>query len=294
MAEQRPKKKVVRVESTSAAPNASGGITPDDGPVWTPTPEAKSQATRLRVFAWILWALAIAGEAFTIFWVLKQVPPIMWLLIVMIVVIGILAISGSLLWKKANRLDPASRRDPVKFFIQNQLGVIMSIIAFLPLIVLIFTNKDMSGKQKALAGIIGIVVALAVGAGSATYDSPSQEQYAAEEGIVQAITGTDEVYWTKSGSVYHLCDAASDVNQTSADNQIYTGTAADARAAGKTRLTLELPTELRECGYEGFELPANYKAVIKGEEPFVAADWTGGTGATDESPATEPEPAATE
>lgn len=288
MAEQRPKKKVVKVEPTATSATASNGAPADDAPVWTPTPEAKSQATRLRVFAWVLWALAIAGEAFTIFWVLKQVPPIMWLLIVMIVVIGALAISGSLLWKKANRLDPASRRDPVRFFIQNQLGVIMSIIAFLPLIVLTFTNKNMDGKQKAIAGIIGIVVALAVGAGSATYQSPSQEQYAAEEGIVQAITGADEVFWTKSGSVYHLCEGASDVNQTSADNQIYAGTAADARAAGKSRLTLELPTELKECGYEGFTLPDNYKAVIRGEEPFVAADW--GQGA----PAVEPDPATTD
>ena len=98
---------------------------------------------------------------FAAFWVLKrswkgdEATVNMVVLIAAIVVIAVFAIVGSLLWKKANRADPASRSEPVRFFIQNQLGVIIAIIAFLPLIVLIFTNKNMGGQQKAIAGGIG-------------------------------------------------------------------------------------------------------------------------------------------
>jgi len=42
--------------------------------------------------------------------VLRHTPVNMVLLIALIVVIGILAVAGSRLWKRANRLGPASRR----------------------------------------------------------------------------------------------------------------------------------------------------------------------------------------
>ena len=91
-------------------------------------------------------------------------PPIstVWL-IVLIAVDLIFAVVGSLLWKKANRLDPASEKDKVRFFLQNQLGAIISIIAFLPLVILILTNKDMNGKQKGLVGAVAVVALLVAG-----------------------------------------------------------------------------------------------------------------------------------
>ncbi|NKF33718.1 hypothetical protein HER21_45665, partial [Pseudomonas sp. BGM005] len=55
-------------------------------------------------------------------------------LLVLLVVIAVLAITGSILWKKANRLDPARKSETVRFFVQNQLGAIIAIVAFLPLI----------------------------------------------------------------------------------------------------------------------------------------------------------------
>jgi len=243
------KKKIVRVESPAETRSGGGA---DDGPVWTPTAEAKGSATRLRIFAWVGWLLAIAVEAALIFWVLRQVPVNMWLLIGGIVLTGALAVTGSLLWKRANRLDPASRKDAVRFFVQNQLGAIMSIIAFLPLIILIFTNKNMDGKQKALAGSIGVVVAaVAVFAFGADYSPPSQEQYAEESAVVTSLNGgTDEVTWVKGGKVFHLCAEVPDVNRESADGTIYTGTVAEAHAAGKDRLTQKWESEaLNHCGY---------------------------------------------
>ena len=176
-----PKKKVVRVDQTPDEKAAeTAGTSGTSGATWTPTPEAKKQATTRRIIAIVLWLLAIGTEAFAIFWVLKQNPINMVLLIILLVVIAAFAIGGSLLWKQANRLDPASNSDKVRFFVQNQLGVIISAIAFIPLIILIFTNKNMSGGQKALAGIIAIVLLGASGTIGASVNPPSTEQYASE------------------------------------------------------------------------------------------------------------------
>lgn len=251
MAEPAKKKKTtVRVETSAPAKSSDGG---DGGKTWTPTPEAKSKATTNRIVAGILWLLAIGTEVFAILWLLRQVPFQdwhWWLLIGLLVVIGALALIGSLLWKKANRLDPASRKDAFRFFVQNQLGVIITIIAFLPLIILIFMNKEMDGKQKGIAGAIAIVLAVGVGLIAADWNPVSQEDYATDRDAVIFLTGKDEVTWTKSGGVYHLCEEASAVNRESQDGQIFVGTVQAAVEAGKTRLTKQLAQEVRECGLD--------------------------------------------
>ena len=234
-------KKVVRVEKSEDSEAVE--------PTWKPTSEANTKATNLRVVAILLWALAIAGEAFAIFGVLNRPPVNMVLLIALIVVVGVLATGGSLLWKRANRLDPARKSDTVRFFVQNQLGAIITLVAFLPLIVLIFLNKDMSGKQKALAGTVGILVAVVATAFGIDWSPPSVEQYTAESNQVIEATGKDLVYWTKQGEVFHLCEDASAVNLKSKDNTIYSGTVADAHAAGKDRLTLQVEQERKQCGF---------------------------------------------
>ena len=249
MAEAR-KKKVVRVDETPAEKAAEAAGT-TGGATWTPTAEAKKKSTTFRILAIVLWLLAIGTEAFAIFYVLKQNPINMVLLIILLVVIAALAIGGSLLWKQSNRLDPASKSEPVRFFVQNQLGVIISAIAFIPLIILIFTNKNMSGQQKAIAGIIAIVLLGASGAVGASVNPPSTEQYASEQQqVVAANGGQDLVYWTKEGKVFHLCADASAVNLQSKDNQIYSGTVAEAHAAGKSRLTLQVEQERKQCGFD--------------------------------------------
>ncbi len=235
-----PKKNVVRVKSDSTGKPAE--------PTWKPTAEAKQKATTFRIIAVVLWVLAIAGELLTIFWVLKQTPVNMVLLIGAIVVIGILAVVGSLLWKKANVLDPASKADSVRFFIQNQLGAIIAIIAFLPLIILILTNKDMDKQQKTIAGVVGAVVLVIATLFGVSFNPPSVEQYDTEVSVVMGYTGQDLVYWTKSGEVYHLCQSSSDLQQESQDNTIYSGTVAEAHAAGKQRLTMKVDMELNQCG----------------------------------------------
>ena len=235
-------KKVVRVESTPQAQAEEAATN------WKPTAESKGKAITFRIIAVVLWLLAIGAEAFAIFWVLRQTPVNMILLIGLLVAIGALAVGGSLLWKRANRLDPARKSDKFRFFVQNQLGAIITVVAFLPLIILIFTNKDMDGKQKGIAGAIGIVLLLVAGYFGTSINPPSVEQYTAETAQVVALTGQNLVYWTKSGEVFHLCEDASAVNLESADNTIYSGTVADAHAAGKDRLTLQVEQELEQCG----------------------------------------------
>jgi predicted membrane channel-forming protein YqfA (hemolysin III family) len=234
-------KKVVRVDRAKA--DQAGGAS------WRPTPEAKGQATTHRVIALLLWALAIAGEVFAIFYVLKQPTINMVMLIGAIVVIGVLAVIGDLLWKKANRLDPASKADTIRFFVQNQLGAIIALVAFLPLIVLILTNKNMDSKQKGIATAVGVVAMAIAAIMGVSFNPPSVEQYTVDTAEVVKLTGRDLVFWTKEGNVYHLCQAASDLQRESKDNTIYSGRVADARAASKERLTLKVEQEMRECGY---------------------------------------------
>jgi len=146
---------------------------------WRATQGQKSAATRLRIFAAIAWVIAIGGEIFGIV-LLRQhkfdhgnLP----LLIGILVVIAVFAIAGSLLWKAANKHDPARESDKAKFFFQNQLGAIITLVAFLPLIVLIFMDKDMDPKNKKIAGGIGAVLAVVATLIGVSWNPPSVEQY---------------------------------------------------------------------------------------------------------------------
>jgi hypothetical protein len=146
---------------------------------WRATHGQKAAATRLRIFAAIAWIIAIGGEVAGIV-MLRQHKfdhGNMPLLIGLLVGIAIFAIAGSLMWKAANKNDPARESDTARFFFQNQLGAIMTVIAFLPLLVLIFADKDMDPKNKKIAGGIGVVLAAAATLIGVSWHPPSVEQY---------------------------------------------------------------------------------------------------------------------
>lgn len=156
-------------------PAAETDVTKD----WQATHGQASAAKRLRIFAGLAWIVAIGGEVFGIV-LLRQhkfdhgnLP----LLIGILVGIAIFAIAGSLMWKAANKQDPARESDKARFFFQNQLGAIITLIAFLPLIVLIFMDKDMDPKNKKIAGGIGVVLAAAATFIGIDFNPPSVEQY---------------------------------------------------------------------------------------------------------------------
>lgn len=235
--------------------------------VFTPAPGAKSKATTKRVIALILWAIAIGIELFAIFWIMRPpfdelveaggFPQNRWyMLIGALVVIGILSVIGSMLWKQANRLDPASEKEKFRFFVQNQLGAIIALVAFLPLIILIFTNKDMNAKQKNTAGIVGIVIALAAVLLGVDFKPMSQEQAAVESQVVAELTGEDVVYWTEGGAVMHLCEGVSDLSNSANILQSTTGEALDE---GKEGITLKIEQELDQCG---LPVPENVDEIV--------------------------------
>ena len=146
---------------------------------WRATHDQESAAKRLRIFAVLSWVLAIGGEVAGVILLFRHtfdhgnLP----LLIGILVGIAIFAIAGSLIWKAANKHDPARESDKAKFFFQNQLGAIITLIAFLPLIVLIFMDKDMDPKNKKIAGGVGAALAVVATLIGVSWNPPSVEQY---------------------------------------------------------------------------------------------------------------------
>jgi len=256
-----PKQTPAGKESSTGKGSSTGGTT------FTPTPEAKKKALTYRLIAVAFWVVAIAAEAVTVFWLIPhtELNNFMVWLIAAIVVIGILAVVGSQFWKKSNRFDPASEKDKVRFFVQNQLGAIITIVAFLPLIIVILSNKDMDKKQKTIAGIVAIIAALIVGAASVDYNPPSTEQIDDQSATAIAYTGQDMVYWVNGGKVYHFCayhpegtyipafshadpgtsPIPASTQADSGTNPVFYGTVSDAVQAGKQRLSMY---GYSECG----------------------------------------------
>lgn len=146
---------------------------------WAATQDQQGKAKKLRLFAGLSWLVAIGTEIGAIVLLLKNTfdQGGMMLLIGLMVVIAVFAIAGSLLWKAANKHDPASKSEPAKFFIQNQLGAIITVIAFLPLLALVFLDKDMDPKTKKMAGGIGVALAALATVVGVDFDPPSTEQY---------------------------------------------------------------------------------------------------------------------
>ena len=286
-AEAAPAKATTAKERAAIKAEADKRVT--EGTGWKASDSAKSGATTKRVIAFILWGLAIILEGVGIWYLLTQlrgtnvdgepntgfIPAdyLMWALIGLLVVIGILTIIGSQLWKAANQADPASRQEAFRFFVQNQLGAIIPLIAFVPIIILVLLNKNLDSKTKGIAGAVGAVVLVVAVLLGIDYNPASQEENTegviageiANEGqvdeytaIVTELTGGDAVAWTLNGKVYHLCETTSAVTQVSEDNQIYTGSVADAHAAGKEGLTLQVDQEMEQCGLTD---PANLADV---------------------------------
>ena len=220
MAEEKKERKIVKVEKTE-----DGKTIKEAKPV--------GNAGGLRCGAVICWLVAIAFEVvgFLLYFDKIRLPlPTLAGIIGVLVLDLIFVIIGSQLWKKANRIDPASKKNPVKFFLWNNIGVIVCIIAFLPYIILIFTDKQnkLDKKTKAIAVVVGIIALLIGGLCSYDWNPISSEEKAAAEA---AITG--EVYWTQFGKVYHTSADCSHLNNS---DTLYEGDVDQAIADNKTRL----------------------------------------------------------
>ncbi len=219
---EKHKPKMVRAQGAEDAPATQG-------PLFVADETSKSKALQKRLIALACWAIAIGLQVWAILLLQKwATQPNMPLMIGLIIGDLIFAVVGALLWKAANRLDPASKKEPVRFFVQNQLGVILAIIAFLPLIILILLSKDMNGNQKALAGGVAAVALAIAGVFGLSLDAPSIEEYSEQIAEVEGLTGKNFVYWTKSGSKFHLYADCYAIN-TNRTEEIIEGTVGQAR-----------------------------------------------------------------
>ena len=256
---------------------------------WQASNDQKSKAKKLRLMAGGSWFVAIATEIAAIVALKKNTFDSggLVLLIGLLVVIAVFAILGSILWKKSNRHDPATRSEPFKFFVQNQLGAIITIIAFLPLLALIFLDKDMDPKNKKIAGAVGVGLALLATTVGIDFKPASVEQYTQDmnecaaqikakvattacspavaeqaqdivrdtEAVEAATGGLDTVYWiapkagetkSKSKLVFHLCENVS----TLRNKVVNSGSVTEAYAQNAVRLTKQIKSEQRQCGFE--------------------------------------------
>lgn len=222
MANRKTDKKVTRVDGGDSDPQKQSS-----GP-FRPTEENKGKARQLRLFSVLAWLLALGAQGGAIY-LLFQPPVKMTWIIVLIVVDLALAILGAQLWKKANRLDPPSEKNKFMFFMQSQLGLVTAIIAFLPLIIFIFTSKNLDKKQKGILGGVAVVALLIAGIAGVDFNPPSVEQYTEQTKYVEKLNNNQNlVYWTKSGTVYHLESGCSYINTDKTD-EIFEGTVAQAR-----------------------------------------------------------------
>ncbi len=185
---------------------------------------AEGNSVLLRVIAVVMWLLGIGFEVIAVLAIKRpevlDFMPSTWRMIGALVIDLILVIIGSQCWKRANRIAPASRRSPVKFWLWNNLGVIMSVIAFAPFIVLLLTDKNADGKTKRIGTIVAAVALVIAGLTSYDFDPVAQEDI-------------DQVCWAAGGSVYHIYEDCYHLDRT---GELIVGSVAEAQEAGKERL----------------------------------------------------------
>ena len=226
MAEKK-KKKIVSADSGKeiATPQKKARKVKEAAPV--------GNAGGLRIGAVVLWVLASVMEVLALMVVLGKINlkfmPSLYQLIAFLVLDLIFVIIGAQLWKKANHIDPVSEANKLKFWLWNNMGVIVCTIAFLPIIILMLTNKDLDKKTKTIAVVVAIIAALIGGVCSYDFNPVSVEQQQA----AISVLGDESVFWSPFGKVYHTHDDCQSLNQS--DTLTY-GTVEQAIAANRTRL----------------------------------------------------------
>lgn len=198
--------------------------------------DSKKRATTRRVLAVILWLIAIFFEVVGI---LRLNGNIEWFsnldvttfLIICIVLDLVFFIPGSLLWKKANHIDPTSEKNKTKFWIINNLGTILSVIAFLPIIIVVLTNKDLDKKSKTIVTVVAALALVIAGVSSYDFNPVSQEQLNRAEQEVLNVSGGNTVYWAPHSKKYHVDP---DCPAFSQSETVYEGTVKQAYERGLT------------------------------------------------------------
>lgn len=237
-AESSPKEKKQTVKPAAEEAAEAVAETAAEAPAETSAKPAapvkgKEGALGYRLGAVGAWLAAIAFEVIAVLLLVGKINwtfmPTLGLIIIALVLDLACVITGSLLWKKANRLDPASEKNKVKFWLWNNMGVIVCAFAFIPFIIIALTNKNADKKTKTIAVIVAIIALLIGGLVSYDWNPISAEQ---KEEVIEELGDTD-VYWTKFGTVYHLSQDCSHLNHS---DELIVGTVEQAIEANKTRV----------------------------------------------------------
>lgn len=193
----------------------------------------EGSATGLRIGAAVLWLLAIAFEVIAVLIVFGKITltfiPSIWQIIIALVLDLACVSVGSTLWKKANRIDPASGKNKVKFWLWNNMGLIVTAFAFIPFIILTLTNKNADKKTKTIAVIVAAVALLIGSLFGIDWNPISAEE---KDAAVETLDGVD-VYWTPFGTVYHTSQECSHLNHS---DTLVVGSVEQAIEANRTRL----------------------------------------------------------
>ena len=229
------KKTITKVDSAKAATPAEKPSTKTAAKAATPVTAAdKSSAKTKRILAVVFWVLAIACEVLAVLVFIGKIDlkfiSQMAQLIAFLVIDFILVVVGAQFWKQANHMDPVSEQNKVKFWLWNNMGVIVCCFAFIPfLIYVLFIDKNADPKMKKVAAIVA-AVALVLGIGISYDWNPVSEEGKAQ---AESTLGDTSVYWTQFGSVYHLDTECQHLNRSS---ELFEGDVATAIEKGKTRL----------------------------------------------------------
>ncbi len=208
----------------------------------------KERGKKYRIFAILLWIVAIIFEVIGI---LRLSGTINWFanlsvttfLIICIVLDLLFFVPGSLLWKKANHIDPFSEKDKAKFWALNNLGTILSVLAFLPIIIAVLTNKDMDKKDKTIITAIAAIALVIAGVSSYDFNPISAEQLNHAEKEVMNVSGGNTVYWAPHSKKYHVDP---DCPAFSQSETVYEGTVKQAFEKGLTDPCRRCIPELEE------------------------------------------------
>lgn len=193
----------------------------------------EGSAVGYRIGAAVLWVAAIVFEILAVLILFGKLAitfmPTLAVVIIALVLDLICVSAGSLLWKKANRIDPASKANKVKFWLWNNMGLIVTAFAFVPFIILSLSNKNADKKTKMIATVVAIIALLIGGLVSYDWNPISAEEK--DEAI--EVFGDTDVYWTKYGTVYHSSQDCGHLNHS---DELIAGTVEQAIEANRTRL----------------------------------------------------------
>jgi len=222
----------------------------------------EGSATGLRVAAFILWFVGIAMEVAAILLLNGTIylggNELTWLLVALGVDL-VAVVIASQLWKKSNRIDPASEKNKLKFFLWNNLGVIMSIIAFLPILILLLKNKDLDAKTKKIASIVA-ACALAVSVGTSIDYNPISAEEKAAQIEASEVLNDGIVYWSTFGKKYHYDTECQHIRNS---DQLYEGTVEQAVEANRTDLCKTCHANYEEAYDEAYN--AAFDAAMNGD-----------------------------